>query len=86
MHPDPETVFIQNSESGEGMKLREDRGAHVFDVIFEDDGETGKVMLDPGTGVSVCPRGLMKQVPLRQKQVGLRMIAAKGPNLKMRDR
>ena len=82
MHPHPEKCFIQNIETGERMRLRKDRGTYVFDVIYEDNGEQGKVTLDSGAGVSVWPKDLLKKVKLEPKQKGLRMVAANGTEIK----
>ena len=67
MHPDPEKCFIQNIASGEHMMLRENRGADVFDVIYEDTKEKGTVTLDSGAGVSVWPKDQLKGVPMLTK-------------------
>ena len=82
MHPDPEKCFIQNIETGERMQLRKDKGTYVFDVIFEDTKELGKVTLDSGAGVSVWPKDKLKSVKLLPKQHGLRMIAANGTEIR----
>ena len=81
MHPDPEKCFIQNISTGERMKLREEKGTYVFDVVFEETKEAGQVTLDSGAGVSVWPRNKMKGVKLLPKQEGLRMVAANGTEI-----
>ena len=81
MHPDEDKCFIQNIGTGERMQLREKRGAYVFDVVFEDTKEKGEVTLDSGAGVSVWPKGKMKEVKLLPKQKGLRMKAANGTEI-----
>ena len=82
MHPDPDKCFIQNIESGERMRLRENRGTYVFDVIYEDTKEKGIVTLDSGAGVSVWPKSQLQSVPMLPKQKGLRMVAANGTEIK----
>ena len=62
MHPDDDKWFIQNIISCERMQLRKERGTFVFDVVFEDTGEDGKVTLDSCAGVSVGPKDKFKSV------------------------
>ena len=64
------------------MRLRENRGAYVFDVIYEDTKEKGTVTVDSGAGVSVWPKGQLKSVPMLPKQKGSRMVAANGTEIK----
>ena len=61
MHPDPEKCFIQNILNGERMKLREEKGSYVFDVVFDETKEVGQATLESGAGVSVWPRNKMKR-------------------------
>ena len=82
MHPDKEKCFIQNLETGERMRLREEMGTYVFDVIFEDTKERGQVTLDSGAGVSVWPKEKLKNVKLLPKKKGLKMVAANGTEIK----
>ena len=49
------------------MKLRKDRRTYVFDVVFEDTGEQGKVTFDSGAGVSLWPKDKLKSVKLLTK-------------------
>ena len=58
------------------MRLGEERGTYVFDVVYEDTKERGEVTLDSGAGVSVWPREKLKGVQLLPNQKGLRMVAA----------
>ena len=64
------------------MRLREERGTYVFDVIFEDTKEEGKSTLDSGAGVSVWPNGKMKEVFLFSKKKVLGMLAANGTEIR----
>ena len=81
MHPGPEKCFIQNISTGEHIKLTEEKGTYVFDVVLDETKEVGQVTLDSGAGVSVWPRNKMKGVKLLPKQKGLRMVAANGTEI-----
>ena len=54
----------------------------VFDVVFEDTGESGQVTLDSGAGVSVWPKDKLKTVKMLPAQKGLRMVAANGTEIR----
>ena len=43
------------------MRLREEKGTYVLDVIFKDTKEEGQVTLDSGAGVSVSQRACAKR-------------------------
>ena len=75
--------FIENVATGERMKVRVERGTYVFDVKYNN-GEHGSITLDSGEGVNVWPEDMLKDIPLRPPEPGLKMTAANGteiPNL-----
>ncbi len=49
---DDEGSFVQNKHTGECMEVRIEDDTFVFDVQCEN-GEQGKITLDPGAGVHV---------------------------------
>ena len=57
-----------------------DSNTFVFDVQYEN-GESGLISLDSGAAVSVWPKALQPDVPLRPKRTGIRMIAANGTEI-----
>ena len=69
--------FIETVATGEKMKLRVERGTYVFDVKYNN-GEEGTITLDSGAGVNVWPDGMLKDIPLRPPEPGLKMTAANG--------
>ena len=77
MGPKPQDNYIENTQIGEKIELRVDRGTYVFDVEFEN-GEVGAITLDSGAGVSVWPEGMQDQIPLMPKDPKLKMTAANG--------
>ena len=81
IHLDEDKCFIQNINPGERMKLREKRGTYAFDVVYEENKEEGEVTIDSGAGVSVWPKGKLKEVKMLPKQKGLRMKAANGTEI-----
>jgi hypothetical protein len=73
--------FIENKETGERMTVKVgDSNTFVFDVQYEN-GESGLITLDSGAAVSVWPKALQPEVPLRPKKTGIRMIAANGTEI-----
>ena len=50
----------------------------MFDVVYEQTGETDVATVDSGAGVSVWPKNKMPELRLESKQKGLKMVAANG--------
>ena len=78
---DEDKCFIQNINSRERMRLREKRETYVFDVAYEENKEKGEATFDSGAGVSVWPKGKLKEVKMLPKQKGMRMKAANGTEI-----
>ena len=52
----------------------------MFDVQFKN-GSSGTITLDSGAGVNVWPEGLLTDVPMLDREPGLRMTAANGTEI-----
>ena len=78
LDPKPEESYVENVQTGEKMRLREQKGVYVFDVQYQN-GEEGTITLDSGAGVSVWPKEWAQYAAeTMPKKPGLKMIAANG--------
>ena len=77
---EPGGGYIQNSSTGEKIKLRIDRGVYVFDVRLND-GAPGVVALDSGAGVNVWPNTWSNDAKMEEQIRGLTMVAANGTEM-----
>ena len=77
---EPGGGYIQNISTGEKIKLRIDRGVHVFDVRLND-GAPGMVALGSGAGVNVWPKTWNNGAKMEEKIKGLSIVAANGAEI-----
>ena len=75
MGPNPCDNYIENTNTGERIGLRVERGTFVFDVGCCG-GEHGTITCDSGAGGNVFPEELQKAVPTQPRDPRLRMTAA----------
>ena len=66
------------------MKIREEKGTYVFDVMYTEANGEGVVTLDSGAGVNVWPKEKLKDVKMMPKGKGLKMITANGRHREIR--
>lgn len=79
---DKEGSYIENKTSGERMAVNVDKNeTFVFKVQFEETGGEGTITLDSGAGVNVWPRNTLREVPMKPKAKGLKMVAANGSEI-----
>jgi hypothetical protein len=79
---DKEGSYIENKTSGERMAVNVDKNeTFVFKVQFEETGSEGTITLDSGAGVNVWPKNTLREVPMKPKAKGLKMVAANGSEI-----
>ena len=69
--------YIENVQAGERLQTRVEGGTNVFDVHLKN-GSSGTITLDSAAGVNVWREGLLTDVPILDREPGLRMTAANG--------
>ena len=80
MDPNPEDCYIANKATGEKMRIRQEKGTFVFDVLHTEVDE-GMVTVDSGAGVNVWPKEKLKEIKLMPKVKDLKMVAANGTDI-----
>ena len=71
------------SPAGKKAFLRKRNGVYILDVIFLNGGEAirGEVIVDSGAADNVMPRGMLESVITREKEAGVKFVAADGNEL-----
>ena len=74
--------FIK-SPSGRKAFLKKRNGVYVLDVIFfnGDEAVRGEVIIDSGAADHVMPRGMLEAVITREKEAGIKFVAADGAEI-----
>ena len=71
------------SPAGKKAFLRKRNGVYILDVIFLNGGEAvrGEVIVDSGAADNVMPRGMLESVITREKEAGIKFVAADGAEI-----
>ncbi len=71
------------SPSGKKAYLKKRNGVYVLDVVFfnGDEAERGEVIIDSGAADHVMPRGMLEHVITREKEAGIKFVAADGAEI-----
>jgi hypothetical protein len=74
--------FIK-SPTGRKAFLKRRNGVYLLDVIFfnGDEAVRGEVIIDSGAADHVMPRGMLEGVVTREKEMGIRFVAADGAEI-----
>jgi hypothetical protein len=74
--------FIK-SPNGKKAFLKRRNGVYVLDVIFfnGDEAVRGEVIIDSGAADHVMPRGMLEAVITREKEAGIKFVAADGAEI-----
>jgi hypothetical protein len=83
-----EVVFNQTrsfikSPAGKKAYLRKRNGVYVLDVVFfnGDEAIRGEVIIDSGAADHVMPRSMLESVVTREKEAGIKFVAANGAEI-----